>query len=148
MDLTSTVINSGSYPIMTRSEVVYTDDTDDDVDNGSGGGFNDVNTAGWMWGVDITSDIGIGLDSWWGQMDYFSYSYAGYGDYKAIDSGLYAQIPDGDVRKNQFYQNSGSASYLQPWFKFFDESRVPAGASQITTMDYVCLLYTSPSPRD
>src|SRR5660397_298778 len=86
-------------------------------------GFNDVNTAGWMWGVDITSDIGIGLDSWWGQMDYFSYSYAGYGDYKAIDSGLYAQIPDGDVRKNQFYQNSGSASYLQPWFKFFDESR-------------------------
>lgn len=137
MDLTSTVINSGSYPIMTRSEVVYTDDTDDDVDNGSGGGFNDVNTAGWMWGVDITSDIGIGLDSWWGQMDYFSYSYAGYGDYKAIDSGLYSQIPDGDVRKNQFLQNSGSASYLQPWFKFFDESRVPAGASQITTMDYV-----------
>ena len=48
------------------------------------GGFNDVYTPGWMWGIDLTSDTGLGLVSWWGQMDVFTYSYAWAGDAKAI----------------------------------------------------------------
>jgi len=136
-ELTDQVINSGNYPIMTNEEIVYIDDTDDGTDNGSGGGFNDVNTPGWMWGVDITVDNGIGLVSWWGQMDYFSYSYAAFGDNKAIDAGLYAEISDDDIRKRQFLQNSASANYLQPLNKFYDAARVFQGASRTVTADYI-----------
>ncbi|MGJ5643505.1 RagB/SusD family nutrient uptake outer membrane protein [Formosa sp. S-31] len=122
--LTDEVINGSAFPIMTEDEVL--------------GGFNSVNTPGWMWGVDITSDNEIGLVSWWGQMDYFSYSYAGYGDSKAIDSDLYAEIPDDDVRKLQFESDPGAGNqYLQPLYKFYDAARVPLGASTITTSDLV-----------
>ena len=124
-DLTNDVINNGGYIIMSSSEVLD--------------GFNDVNTSGWMWGVDITNDLGLELVNWWGQIDYFSYSYAAYGDYKSIDSGLYAKIPDNDVRKQQFKEPTGSATDLMPWNKFYDDARVPAGASRITSMDYVYL---------
>lgn len=122
-DLTDDVITNGGFPIMSREEVL--------------GGFNDVNTPGWMWGVDLTTDIGLDLVSWWGQIDYFSYSYAGYGDYKAIDSGLYSEIPDDDVRKGQFMDDPSSSNYLQPWNKFYDPARVPAGANTVTTDDYI-----------
>ena len=136
-DLTDEVIAGGAFPIMTGEEVARADRTDDGEDNPTGGGFNDVNTPGWMWGVDLTPDTDISLVSWWGQMDYFSYSYAGYGDYKAMDADLYAQIPDNDIRKNQFYNNPASSNYLQPWGKFFDPARVPRGPSQIITQDLV-----------
>ena len=36
-----------SYPVMVGAEVT--------------GGFNNVNTPGWMWGVDLNNDIGLGL---------------------------------------------------------------------------------------
>ncbi|WP_300441095.1 RagB/SusD family nutrient uptake outer membrane protein [Christiangramia sp.] len=136
-DLTDEVIETGAYPIMTAEEVARVDRTDDDVDNPTGGGFNDVSTPGWMWGVDLTSDSGVGLVSWWGQMDYFSFSYAGYGDYKAMDAGLYAQISDDDVRRFQFNMDSSSSNYLQPWGKFYDPARVPRGASRVITQDLV-----------
>ena len=139
--LTNDVITSGGYSIMSRVEAVRMshDGLDDDGEPTApyGGGFNDVNVSGWMWGVDLTTDSGVGLLSWWGQMDYFSYSYAGFGDNKAIDAGLYAQFKDDDIRKNQFNQNSTSSNYLQPWGKFYDESRVPRGASQIVVADLI-----------
>ena len=72
--LTGEIINSGEFTIMNEAEVL--------------GGFNDVNTPGWMWGADITPDAGLDLVSWWGQVDYYSYSYAAYGDYKVIDADL------------------------------------------------------------
>jgi starch-binding outer membrane protein, SusD/RagB family len=139
--LTDEVIATGSYPIMDSTEVAPTDMSEvTKARNQStivGGGFNDVNTPGWMWGVDLTSDSGVSLVSWWGQMDFFSYSYAGYGDYKAMDSGLYSQMTDDDVRRRQFHPNSSSPNYLQPWGKFYDPQRVPRGPSVIITTDYV-----------
>jgi hypothetical protein len=36
------------------------------------GGFNNVSTPGWMWGVDLNADIGLRLVAWWGQSDAFS----------------------------------------------------------------------------
>ncbi len=134
--LTDQVIATGNYSIMSRTEAVYTNHDGPDTAP-YGGGFNDVNVSGWMWGVDITTDSGVGLLSWWGQMDYFSYSYAGFGDNKAIDAGLYAQFRDDDIRKKQFNQNASSTNYLQPFNKFFDESRVPRGASQTVTADLI-----------
>ncbi len=140
-DLTDEVIATGAYPVMTAQEVApSSQEVTSGVDNAGdldGGGFNDVSTPGWMWGVDLTADTGISLVSWWGQMDYFSYSYAGYGDYKAIDSDLYAQIPDNDVRKNQFLNDPTLSQHLQPWGKFYDPARVPRGPSQIITLDLV-----------
>ncbi|GAA4293419.1 RagB/SusD family nutrient uptake outer membrane protein [Aestuariibaculum suncheonense] len=122
--LTSQVISTGAYPIMNEEEVL--------------GGFNDVNTPGWMWGVDLTSDNEISLHSWWGQMDYFSYSYAGYGDSKAIDSDLYALIPADDVRKEQFESDPAAGNqYLQPLNKFYEAARVPRGSSTTITSDLI-----------
>lgn len=121
--LTGEVIASGEFTLMNEEEVL--------------GGFNDVNTPGWMWGVDITPDSGLDLVSWWGQIDYYSYSYAAYGDAKAIDSDLYAQIPADDVRKGQFYTGTSAYRQLMPLYKFYDASRVPAGASTTVVADYI-----------
>lgn len=121
--LTGEIISSEEFTLMNESEVL--------------GGFNDVNTPGWMWGADITIDSGLDLVSWWGQMDYYSYSYAAYGDYKVIDSDLFSEIPVDDVRKGQFYDNPSNARHLQPLFKFYDASRVAYGASTSVVADYV-----------
>jgi len=116
-------IDSGEFMVMSATEIT--------------GGFNDVSTSGWMWGVDLTTEIGLGLISWWGQIDYFSYSYAAYGDLKAMDSDLYAAIPADDARKAQFYNNSSDSRYLMPLDKFYDENRQWAGVSTTVQADYV-----------
>lgn len=134
--LTDEVITSGGYPIVSRTDAVFRAHDGEDTDP-YGGGFNDLSNPSWMWGVDITSASEVGLVSWWGQMDYFSYSYAGFGDNKAIDAGLYAQLRDDDIRREQFNQNSTSTNYLQPFNKFFDEARVPRGASRVVTADLI-----------
>ena len=120
--LTADVINSGTYPIMDATEVL--------------GGFNDVNTPGWMWGVDITTDNGINLVSWWGQMDRYTYSYQWAGDRKALDQGLFDQIPANDVRKGQFLNNPNSSYHLVAQNKFYDPARVTGGQRTVTT-DYI-----------
>jgi len=74
-DLTSEIISDGGYTLMSGTEVL--------------GGFNDVATAGWMWGQDLTLDNGLDLVSWWGQVDIYTYSYGAFGDVKAIDEDLY-----------------------------------------------------------
>lgn len=116
------IVNSGAT-IMDVTEVV--------------GGFNNVETPGWVWGVDLTYDMNIGLLSWWGQVDYFSYSYAAVGDSKAIDQNLYDQIPMVDVRKEQFFSQLSAWNHLQPLYKFYDADRVPLGTTQNTQSDYV-----------
>lgn len=120
--ITNEIITSATYPIMDANEVV--------------GGFNDVNTPGWMWGVDLTNDNGLNLVSWWGQMDAFTYSYQWAGDRKAIDKGLFDQIPANDARKGQFLNNPNSGYYLVAINKFYDPARVTGGQRFITT-DYL-----------
>src|SRR5690606_18959911 len=61
-DLTKEVLDAGNHSILSEEQLT--------------GGFNDLSTSSWMWGVDLTSDVGLGLVSWWGQMDYYTYSYA------------------------------------------------------------------------
>jgi len=128
-DLTSDIITNGGFALMSSTEVVYTGDP-------SIGGFNNVNTSGWMWGVDITLDNGLGLTSWWGQMDAYTYSYQWAGDRKAIDQGLFDAIPANDVRKGQFLNNNTSGYYLTPLNKFYDPGRTKGGQRNVTT-DYV-----------
>lgn len=100
------------------------------------GGFNDVNNPGWMWGVDINENSGVGLLSWWGQIDYFSYSYAAVGDTKAMDEDLYNSMRMDDIRRDQFFDGAGG-NYLQPLFKQYDVDRVPFGTSTNVKADYV-----------
>ena len=128
-DLTTDIINNGGFTLMDSTEVVYMGDP-------SVGGFNNVNTPGWMWGVDLTLDNGLNLISWWGQMDAYTYSYQWAGDRKAIDQGLYNKIPANDVRKRQFYPDPGSGYYLVPLYKFYDSGRTFGGQRNITS-DYV-----------
>jgi hypothetical protein len=127
--LTADIIANGGFSILAADEVVFTG-------NSAKGGFNNVNSPSWMWGVDITLDNGLDLVSWWGQMDAYTYSYQWAGDRKAIDKGLYDAIPANDVRKGQFWDVSTSSYYLTPRNKFYDPGRVLGGQRNITT-DYV-----------
>ncbi|MCO6162460.1 RagB/SusD family nutrient uptake outer membrane protein [Flavobacterium sp. NRK F7] len=116
------IINNSGYPVTSAGQLAYP---------GAGSGFNDVNTPSWMWGVDLTTDQGLDLISWWGQMDVYTYSYAWAGDRKVIDNNLYNAIPSNDVRKTQF-----SASTKLPLNKFFAPGRAAGGQRNITT-DYI-----------
>lgn len=116
-DLSVDIVNNGGFPKTTALELK--------------GGFNNVNTPSWMWGADLTTDQGLDLVSWWGQVDVYTYSYAWAGDRKVMDNALYASIPTTDVRKTQF-----SASSQLPLNKFFDPAKVAGGQRNITT-DYL-----------
>lgn len=115
--------STGGFTLMSATEVT--------------GGFNNVNTSGWMWGVDLNDEIGLGLVSWWGQMDYYSYSYPAFGDAKSMDQGLYDRIPANDVRKGQFFNNPSRYEHLMPLFKFYDSDRRRYGSSRIVKADYI-----------
>ncbi|PHK21516.1 hypothetical protein VF12_38535 [Nostoc linckia z15] len=127
--VTSDLITSSGYPLTSASQLVFTGAT-----TSAGAGFNDINTPSWMWGYDITLDMGVDLLSWWGQVDVFTYSYAWAGDKKSIDNALYAQIPANDRRKAQFLTNA--TYYLQPGNKFFAPARALGGQRNVTT-DYL-----------
>lgn len=99
------------------------------------GGFNNVDNYDWMWGVNLTSAQELDLISWWGQMDYFTFSYQSYGNVKAMDAGLYSQIPADDLRKDQFLNAPGTWSLI-PYNKFYDENRVFRG-QRVIEADYV-----------
>lgn len=133
--LTNDVIMTGGFNLMSQEEVVRMMHDGPDT-TPYGGGFNDLSTSGWMWGVDITSDLNLALVSWWGQVDRFTYSYAWAGDAKAMDADLYSEIPANDVRKRQFQAPTGGYADLMPLNKFFDPNRVIGGQNPVTT-DYV-----------
>lgn len=113
------VMNSG-YPLTTKDELT--------------GGFNNVGTKSWIWGADITTEMSIDLISWWGQMDWYTYSYQAFGDYKCIDDNLRNSISADDYRKNQFKELV--KGYWMASDKFYDEGRVRLGA-RIIQADYI-----------
>ncbi|PJX21864.1 RagB/SusD family nutrient uptake outer membrane protein [Psychroflexus sp. S27] len=122
------VIDRGNHPIMTAAEVSGTS---------APAGFNDASTPGWIWGMDITLDQGLGLVSWWGQVDVYTYSYAYVGDPKSINAELLDEMPADDVRKSQFSDVFGSGQPA-PVNKFFAEGRSLGGQRNITS-DYIYL---------
>jgi len=117
------IINTNAYPLTTTGQLAFP---------GVGSGFNDLNTASWMWGVDLTTDLGHQIIDWWGQMDYYTYSYQWAGDRKTIDTGLLAAIPTSDIRRTQF--GTSGVTNRMPINKFFDPGRI-AGGQQIITTD-------------
>lgn len=120
--LTQDVIETGGYPLTDATNAL--------------GGFNSVEAnPSWMWGVDLTTDNGLDLVSWWGQIDLFTYSYAWAGDPKTIDANLYADIPENDVRKGQWVDAYGDG-VLYPINKFYDPGRTVAGQRNVET-DYI-----------
>ena len=123
LPVTTDIINNGGFPLTSAEEAL--------------GGFSTVNNPSWMWGMDLTSDQGLNLISWWGQVDVFTYSYAFVGDPKAIDLDLYDAIADGDVRKGQFEVVDGfGENNPLPINKFYPEARELGGQRYIDT-DYV-----------
>ena len=124
-ELAQDIINNSGYPLTTREQTVY------DADTKKGGGFNDIDTKSWMWGIDLITENNLTLDSWWGMMDYYTYSYTWAGERKVMDDKLYAQIRANDLRKKQFHAN-----LKMPLNKFFDPNRKAGGQRKVTT-DYV-----------
>lgn len=104
------VIANGDFSLMTPKEIVES-------------GFNNISIKSWIWGVDITKSNTGGLASFWGQMDYFTYSYCAAGDYKMIPDNLYAQIPSSDSRKGWFRTKAP----LMAINKFYDSARKAMG---------------------
>lgn len=132
MSTAKDVIDNGGFTPMTGIDVVYSSE------NGTGSGFNNVDIPGWIWGVDLTIDIGLNLVSWWGQVDLFTYSYAS-GDAKSVSTELYNNIRADDVRKGQFQDADLGGGYilkLMPINKFFTPERIYDKQRQVTT-DYV-----------
>ncbi|OBX26223.1 SusD-like starch-binding protein associating with outer membrane [Gelidibacter algens] len=121
--LTQDVINSGAYSMLSSDELTTT-------------GFADASNPSWMWGIDVVENNGLGLVSWWGQLDAYSYSYGWAGDYKVIDKTLWDAIPADDARKAQFLNNPASGRNLQPLKKFFASGTI-GGTSITVTADYV-----------
>ena len=117
------VISSG-YPLTTRGELAFP---------GAGSGFNTLSSPSWIWGFDLTEQLGHQLIDWWGQIDYFTFSYAWAGDSKSMDDNLFSEIPDNDIRKDQWGQGFAP---LQPINKFFAPGRTP-GAQQVITTDLI-----------
>lgn len=113
----------GGYPLMSSTEIT--------------GGFSNVNTPGWMWGVDLNDEIGLGLVSWWGQMDYYAYSYPAFGDAKSMDQNLFDAIPANDARKAQFADNAGAYTHLMPLNKFYNAAKTRYGVTRIVQDDYI-----------
>lgn len=96
-------------------------------------GFNTINNTDWMWGIDITDDTTGGLCTFWGMMDYFTYSYQAVGDFKVINSDLFQQIPTTDFRRSWFTAfGSTNMANLLPANKFFDDAREPMGDASWT----------------
>jgi starch-binding outer membrane protein, SusD/RagB family len=123
-DLSKAVIDSNRFPVLTAQQVV--------------GGFNSVTVPGWMWGADITPETNLGLISWWGKIDIYSYSYAWAGDTKGISEALYKRIHTNDVRRTQFLNNPASWANWTPFNKFYSTSpKVVGGTSRIVTADYI-----------
>ncbi len=123
-ELAQDIVNNSGYPLTTREQIFY------DTTTKKGGGFNDVETKSWMWGVDLITENSFDLISWWGMIDIYTYSYAWAGDGKAMDDKLYAQIRTNDIRKKQFDED------LLPSNKFFSPDRVIGGQRKIST-DYI-----------
>ena len=123
-ELAQDIVNNSGYPLTTREQIFY------DTTTKKGGGFNDVETKSWMWGVDLITENSFDLISWWGMIDIYTYSYAWAGDGKAMDDKLYAQIRTNDIRKKQFNRD------LLPSNKFFAPDRVIGGQREIST-DYI-----------
>ena len=130
-NLADEVINSGEFTMMNQDEVT--------------GGFTQLSTPGWMWGFDLTVANDLGLVSWHGFMDYYSYSYQAVGNFRGIDDGLYAKINDNDIRKYQFGSPSGGwtpgAYPLIPARKFYNKGLRPFGQNPMTD-DYVYMRVT------
>ncbi len=128
--LTEDVLTNSGHSLTTQNQVVAKLDATGKLLNPEAG-FNDINTSSWIWGVDLTQEIGLNLVSWWGQIDVFTYSYAYVGDRKGMDKSLFDAIPDTDIRKGQF-----NAADLTPRNKFFAPART-LGGTRYATMDYI-----------
>ena len=129
------IVNNSGYPLTTRKETYY------DAATKQGGGFNDLNTPSWMWGLDILAENNITEVSWWSQVDIFTYGYADADEIKAIDDRLYGQIRANDLRKKQFDDNDVDPdpslnNRHRPVNKFFAPGRTRKGQMVVTT-DYL-----------
>jgi hypothetical protein len=122
VDLCDQVIAASGASIMNYTEMT--------------GGFNNADISGWIWAQDISAETELSLASWWSQIDIFSYGYAWAGESKGIDQNLYNTIQTDDVRKTQFFTETGFYSLL-PVNKFYDSDRIVGGLTEFNDADYL-----------
>ena len=108
-------------PILTYAEVLTN-------------GFNSIESKNWMWGVDVTTENTYSLYCFFSFVDIYTLSYASYGEYAAIDEGLYGKIDQmldpKDSRKKWWAEEvmaGGMKFFYLPNNKFFDKDRIFRG---------------------
>lgn len=123
-EVSKNVIENSPFRLMTSEEIINT-------------GFRTYNLPSFMWAFDITMDNRGGLAGFWGQLDYFTYSYTFAGDRMMLDDNVYYDIPGSDTRKKWFLADTPTAK--QPrisWYKFYSAARV-AGSDRNWINDVV-----------
>lgn len=108
------VISSGSYSLLAYENLTTT-------------GFSSIDSPNWIWGINLTKDNTSGLPTFWGQVDYFTYSYCAAGDLKMIPDNVYAAIPATDKRKLWFSSEDPNEPQMISLYKFYDAARTPMG---------------------
>ncbi|MDR2026502.1 MAG: RagB/SusD family nutrient uptake outer membrane protein [Prevotellaceae bacterium] len=111
------VIRSGKFPLMTAYDVINS-------------GFRSVDIPSWIWAIDLTTENTPALPTFWGHVDYYTYSYCYAGNIKVIDADLYASVPETDIRRQQFGSPESEeigVPPLAPIYKFYDAARNPGG---------------------
>ncbi len=77
-------------------------------------GFDDINAANWMWGIDVAETdrvVTTGICNFPSHMGSFNYGYAAaVGAWKWINNQLYASISSSDVRKNWWLNENGKSA--------------------------------------
>ncbi len=130
------VMDNKAYSPMTAQEIVYGEDAQGKQISGTG--F--ISTSkGWMWGTDINVDMNINLLSFWGQVDFFFFSYATVqGGAKCMDDVLFNKIRQDDVRKAQFFTVDPQFAVNIPVNKFFQQKRIKGGTNKfVGTQHYM-----------
>ena len=93
------VINSGAFRPLSSSDAI-------------GPGFIDLTASNWIWGIYYATEDVMGLYTLAGFTGSYTYGYAYAGEYKLINSNLYARISENDPRKLWWIGPTGNSNAM------------------------------------
>ncbi|KGN82353.1 hypothetical protein HW49_01775 [Porphyromonadaceae bacterium COT-184 OH4590] len=108
LSLAEEVIASNQYTILPHAQLLTN-------------GFNSTESSNWMWGINVTAETTLAINSFWSWIDIYTYSYASAGDILAIDRGIYdsfnTMLSPTDERKkwwNPQYKYAPTNKFFSP----------------------------------
>lgn len=114
--------------------------------------FKDITENDWMWGVLIAETdrvVTSGIVNWPSHMGSLNYGYASVGAWRRINSSLYDEIPETDVRKGWFLNDKGVSANLSAEQQSYvtNTAKCPA-YTQVKFAPYGDEIYTGTNAND